>query len=135
MVVVVRMTRAISDCPCLSWGRRIVREVPKSEEDQPASMVVLSAGVHRHLEGREQEAGWGKTFKIEWLCTKRVQFHRTRHLRNPWNHGREIKVSRDGTELEPGVGQQLVEAWSTLVSEPAGSWVYRWLGRSCSHTA
>lgn len=92
-----------------------------SERGAEEDTVVLSAGVHRHLEAREREASWGEVFKIEWLCTKRVQFHRTRHLRNPWNHGREIKVSRDGTELEPGVGQQLVEAWSTLASEPAGS--------------
>ena len=87
------------------------------KEDQPASTAIV---MHRHSDGQEPEASWGETFKIEWLCTERVQFRRTRHLRNPWNHGREIKVSRDGTELEPGVGQQLIDAWSTLASEPAG---------------
>ncbi|KIJ08647.1 hypothetical protein PAXINDRAFT_88576 [Paxillus involutus ATCC 200175] len=67
-----------------------------------------------------EAAGWGETFKIEWLCTERLPFSRTRHLRNPWNHEREIKVSRDGTELEPGVGQQLVEEWLTLAAEAGG---------------
>ncbi|KIJ64608.1 hypothetical protein HYDPIDRAFT_89999 [Hydnomerulius pinastri MD-312] len=69
--------------------------------------------------GEGREAGWGQTFKIEWICTERLPFYRTRHLRNVWNHDREIKVSRDGTELEPGVGQQLVEEWSTLAADAA----------------
>ncbi|VDC05566.1 unnamed protein product [Peniophora sp. CBMAI 1063] len=54
---------------------------------------------------------WGRSFKIEWIRTDRLPFNRTRHLRNPWNHGREVKVSRDGTELEPGVGHALIEEW------------------------
>ncbi|KAH0826191.1 hypothetical protein J3R83DRAFT_5623 [Lanmaoa asiatica] len=74
---------------------------------------------HGHPEIQQREPSWGETFKIEWLCTKRVPFHRTRHLRNPWNHGREIKVSRDGTEVEPAVGQQMVEQWLTLASGAA----------------
>jgi len=57
----------------------------------------------------------GNPFEVEWLCTDRLPFHRTRHLRNPWNHDREIKVSRDGTELEPNVGQKLLDDWRTLV--------------------
>jgi len=63
--------------------------------------------------------GWGESFKIEWLCTDRLPFYRTRHLRNPWNHDREIKVSRDGTELEPSVGQKLLDDWASLAAEPA----------------
>lgn len=89
-------------------------------EDQPPHTAILSTPIRGNSEGQEREAGWGETFRIEWMCTERVQFHRTRHLRNPWNHSREIKVSRDGTELEPTVGQQLVDSWSTLASEPTG---------------
>lgn len=89
-------------------------------EDQPPHAAILSTPIRGNSEGQEREAGWGETFRIEWMCTERVQFHRTRHLRNPWNHSREIKVSRDGTELEPTVGQQLVDSWSTLASEPTG---------------
>ena len=87
------------------------RSQSSGKEDQAASTGIA---MHHQPDGQEREVSWGETFKIEWLCTERVQFRRTRHLRNPWNHGREIKVSRDGTELEPGVGQQLVDAWSTL---------------------
>jgi hypothetical protein len=57
---------------------------------------------------------WGQPFKIRWLCTERLPFHRTRHLRNPWNDDREVKVSRDGTELEPTVGKKLLDEWKTL---------------------
>lgn len=53
----------------------------------------------------------GHPFKVEWLRTERLSFLRTRHLRNPWNHGRQVKVSRDGTELEPDVACQLLEEW------------------------
>jgi len=60
----------------------------------------------------DKPEGWGREFKIEWIRTERLPFSRTRHLRNPWNHDREIKVSRDGTELEPTVGQRLLEEWN-----------------------
>jgi hypothetical protein len=51
---------------------------------------------------------WGRQFQIEWLSTNRLPFYRTRGLRNPWNASREVKIARDGTELEPGVGRKLV---------------------------
>jgi hypothetical protein len=57
---------------------------------------------------------WGDCFKVEWIELRKVPFHRTRHLRNAWNKGREIKVSRDGTELESSVGQRLLEEWGSL---------------------
>lgn len=44
---------------------------------------------------------WGQAFRIEWVRVGNLPFHRIRHLRNPWNADREIKVSRDGTEVEP----------------------------------
>ncbi|THH16948.1 hypothetical protein EW146_g3781 [Bondarzewia mesenterica] len=63
---------------------------------------------------KEEDYGevWGEPFKVEWIQTERLPFYRTRNLRNPWNHGREVKVSRDGTELEPGVGKDLLEEWA-----------------------
>lgn len=57
--------------------------------------------------GGENKA-WGKPFKLEWLSTSRLPFHRTRGLRNPWNSNREVKIARDGTELEPSVGRRLI---------------------------
>ncbi|KAJ3825375.1 YT521-B-like domain-containing protein [Lentinula raphanica] len=65
----------------------------------------------------EKPESWGEAFKVEWICTDRLPFFRTRHLRNPWNHDREVKVSRDGTELEPSVGEQLLQEWTQLVEE------------------
>jgi len=44
----------------------------------------------------------GSPFRIEWLKVGRLPFNNTKHLRNPWNADREVKVSRDGTEVEPG---------------------------------
>lgn len=51
----------------------------------------------------------GRPFRIQWLSTERVPFHRTRGLRNPWNANRGVKIARDGTEIEPSVGAQVVE--------------------------
>lgn len=56
-----------------------------------------------------QSHDWGKPFKIEWVSTNRLPFYRTRGLRNPWNSNREVKIARDGTELEPSVGKRLVQ--------------------------
>ena len=62
---------------------------------------------------------WGRPFRVEWISTNRLSFSRTKHLRNPWNHGREVKISRDGTELEPSVGRQLLEEWDKRPPSPA----------------
>ncbi|KAJ7839651.1 YT521-B-like domain-containing protein [Mycena leptocephala] len=79
-----------------------------------------AAAAGRAEEGVEE--WWGQDFKLQWLCTERLPFLRTRHIRNPWNHDREVKISRDGTELEPSVGQALLEEWRLyLASEGAGS--------------
>ena len=88
-----------------------------SEEDKKLGGQPEDIDVAPNPDGTPRE-GWGESFKIEWLCTDRLPFHRTRHLRNPWNHNREIKVSRDGTELESGVGQKLLDDWKSLAAEP-----------------
>ncbi|KAI6030485.1 YT521-B-like domain-containing protein [Pisolithus orientalis] len=75
-------------------------------------------------EGHDATDSWGQTFKVEWLCTQPLSFQKTRQLRNPWNHDREIKVSRDGTELEPSVGQQLIDGWATLAATAEESRVH-----------
>jgi len=65
--------------------------------------------------GAEAKA-WGKPFKLEWLSTSRLPFYRTRGLRNPWNSNREVKIARDGTELQPAVGRKLVDLFNRLQS-------------------
>ena len=73
-------------------------------------------------EGEEEEGlptsgdaqAFGKPFKIEWVTTNRLPFYRTRGLRNPWNANREVKIARDGTELETSVGRRLVQMFQRL---------------------
>jgi YT521-B-like domain len=91
----------------------VVEEEEKGDDEVPSG--------EKEGAGEEQEEVWGESFKIEWLSTEKLPFHRTRHLRNPWNHDREVKVSRDGTELEPVVGRRLLEEWTRLSEgQPAG---------------
>ncbi|KAI1176868.1 hypothetical protein F4777DRAFT_236646 [Nemania sp. FL0916] len=59
-------------------------------------------------EGETGTRAWGKPFKLKWLSTTRLPFYRTRGLRNPWNANREVKIARDGTELEPTAGRKLI---------------------------
>jgi hypothetical protein len=67
-----------------------------------------------HSDNSDHEAddvntkAWGKPFKVEWLSTNRLPFYRTRGLRNPWNSNREVKIARDGTELETSIGRRLI---------------------------
>ena len=42
-------------------------------------------------------------FEVEWIRVGELPFSSIKHLRNPWNQDKEVKVSRDGTELEPGL--------------------------------
>lgn len=64
---------------------------------------------------------WGRQFKIEWVSTNRLPFYRTRGLRNPWNANREVKIARDGTELEPGIGRRLVQMFHRPAQAPAAA--------------
>ncbi|KAF7300295.1 hypothetical protein HMN09_00912600 [Mycena chlorophos] len=65
---------------------------------------------------------WGNDFALTWICTDRLPFTRARNIHNPWNHDREVKMSRDGTELEPGVGKALLDEWRVYLEEgPEGS--------------
>lgn len=57
---------------------------------------------------------FGKPFRIQWLSTARLPFHRTRGLRNPWNANREVKIARDGTEIETTVGRKLLQLFHQI---------------------
>ncbi|TKA78939.1 hypothetical protein B0A55_09242 [Friedmanniomyces simplex] len=67
------------------------------------------------------EDQWGRQFKIEWVSTSRLPFYRTRGLRNLWNANREIKIARDGTQLEPSVGCMLVQMFHRHPQSPYGA--------------
>ncbi|RYO88547.1 hypothetical protein DL762_003669 [Monosporascus cannonballus] len=78
-----------------------------------------SGSVKDELDGEAGAKAWGKPFKLEWLSTTRLPFYRTRGLRNPWNSNREVKIARDGTELEPSVGRKLIGLFNRVQSPPA----------------
>lgn len=106
--------------------QRAVRDRPGTEDGSTGSKLHVveeleekGGEVDEHQAPADSAATWGDSFKVEWVCTERLPFQRTRHLRNPWNHDKEIKVSRDGTELEPIVGRQLLAEWATYVQEVA----------------
>lgn len=78
-------------------------------DDSETESDMESESTSDNANGTEDETkAWGKPFKLEWLSTSRLPFFRTRGLRNPWNSNREVKIARDGTELEPSVGRRLI---------------------------
>ncbi|XP_077220826.1 30-kDa cleavage and polyadenylation specificity factor 30-like [Tasmannia lanceolata] len=60
-------------------------------------------------------AHYGRNFSVKWLKLCELSFHKTRHLRNPYNENLPVKISRDCQELEPSIGEQLA---SLLFLEP-----------------
>lgn len=56
----------------------------------------------------EEKSGYGRSFKVQWKSTSRLPFYLSRGLRNSFNANREVKVARDGQELEPTVGRHLL---------------------------
>lgn len=76
--------------------------------------------------GASGAQAYGKPFKIEWLATNRLPFYRTRGLRNPWNANREVKIARDGTELETSVGRRLVQMFQKPIPTPEPSSQMPW---------
>ena len=59
----------------------------------------------------EREDNFERAFPIAWMSTRPLPFRFTRNMHNPWNRNLEIKVARDGTELEPSVGARLLECF------------------------
>lgn len=71
-----------------------------------------------------EDQAWGKPFRVEWMSTTRLPFHRTRGIRNSWNSNREVKIARDGTELDPSAGRRLINLFdrgqTTSMPSPIG---------------
>lgn len=38
---------------------------------------------------------WGRSFKVKWLQLHDLPFQKTLHLKNPLNHYKPVKISRD----------------------------------------
>ncbi|RMC01106.1 hypothetical protein DUI87_22372 [Hirundo rustica rustica] len=62
-------------------------------------------------------AGFGGVFKVEWIRKESVPFQFAHHLLNPWNDNKKVQISRDGQELEPQAGEQLLQLWDHIPSE------------------
>ncbi|OMO92315.1 Zinc finger, CCCH-type [Corchorus olitorius] len=71
-------------------------------------------------------AHYGRNFSVKWLKLCELSFHKTRHLRNPYNENLPVKISRDCQELEPSIGEQLA---SLLYVEPDSELMGRGRGR------
>lgn len=89
-----------------------------SEPDQTILRAAENEDASNEADGVDNKT-WGKPFKLEWLCTTRLPFYRCRGLRNPWNSNREVKIARDGTELEPSVGRRLIGLFNRNHNSPA----------------
>lgn len=95
------------------WEAELSEE--EAEEDVPVKAETKVDG-----DSPVVAQSWGKPFKVEWLSANRLPFYRTRGLRNPWNANREVKIARDGTELEPSVGERLIQMFHRLGPSNAG---------------
>ncbi|KAK8026732.1 hypothetical protein PG991_003788 [Apiospora marii] len=116
-------TEATENCPrgnIIDDSARgtIFWEIERDDADTPEteSEVDDTASAHDGQDGEGGSKAWGKPFKLEWLSSSRLPFYRTRGLRNPWNSNREVKIARDGTELEPSVGRRLIGLFNRVQS-------------------
>lgn len=83
---------------------------PRSSSRTSSRTTTGSRQSHRSSESSAKASLMtGKPFKVEWIRVQRLAFYRTKNLRNPFNGNREVKVSRDGTEVEPSIGQAILE--------------------------
>lgn len=103
-----RETTATTTGKATSATASIVNET-EAEEAEPETEAEAEA---------ESQQPYGRPFRIQWLSTTRLPFHRTRGLRNPWNSNREVKIARDGTELETAVGRRLIGMFIAIQVSP-----------------
>ena len=94
----------------LFWEATAPSEEPHVEAPSP----IIDGGL-------EEKPTAGKPFKVSWRSTQPLPFFRVRFLRNPWNQNREIKIARDGTEIEPSVGASLINMFHELEAPPHAS--------------
>jgi hypothetical protein len=96
-------------------------ELSDAEGEEEVNIAEKDEAPQADMDSLAVAQSWGKPFKIEWVSTNRLPFYRTRGLRNPWNANREVKIARDGTELEPSVGERLVQMFHRLGPSTVGA--------------
>ncbi|XP_024120086.1 3'-5' RNA helicase YTHDC2 isoform X2 [Oryzias melastigma] len=72
-----------------------------------------------HLENGQDWGfvGLGGVFSVEWIHKENLSFQYTQHILNPWNDNKKVQISRDGQELEPQAGHQLLMLWDRVFEE------------------
>lgn len=78
----------------------------------PAGTIVEDPGrntIFWETEREAMNAVVATPFRITWCRRRAVSFQQVRGLRNEWNGGKEVKVARDGTELEPAVAKRILQ--------------------------
>eukprot|EP00999_Lentomonas_sp_LEN2_P000963 NODE_196_length_1931_cov_99.625831_g172_i0.p1 GENE.NODE_196_length_1931_cov_99.625831_g172_i0~~NODE_196_length_1931_cov_99.625831_g172_i0.p1 ORF type:complete len:475 (+),score=57.11 NODE_196_length_1931_cov_99.625831_g172_i0:314-1738(+) len=55
-------------------------------------------------------------FQVQWMKVAFLSFQMIRHITNPLNENQRIAISRDGQELTPEIGEELLDKYSTLSS-------------------
>ncbi|XP_013858223.1 probable ATP-dependent RNA helicase YTHDC2 [Austrofundulus limnaeus] len=109
------------------WSTTPLNESKLSKAYLESSLIVLVFSVQGsgHFQGYarmtsavSQEScqdwgfmGLGGVFSVEWIHKESLPFHCTQHILNPWNDSKRVQISRDGQELEPQAGSQLVFLW------------------------
>ncbi|XVE94225.1 hypothetical protein REPUB_Repub01dG0263400 [Reevesia pubescens] len=110
------------------WATQRSNEAKLNEAFDSAENVILIFSVNRtrHFQGCAKmiskiggsvgggnwkyahgTAHYGRNFSVKWLKLCELSFHKTRHLRNPYNENLPVKISRDCQELESSIGEQL----------------------------
>ena len=56
-----------------------------------------------------QNQALGSSFDVDWRRLYDLPFTETEHLHNPLNEDKPVKISRDGQELPPDLGEALVQ--------------------------
>ena len=83
------------------------------------AVTALDAGVGEPNTSSDEELAesqtYGKPFRVVWQSTRPLPFHRCRGLRNAWNQNRDVKIARDGTELETLVGATMIQMFHDQV--------------------
>ncbi|EAQ90791.1 hypothetical protein CHGG_02726 [Chaetomium globosum CBS 148.51] len=92
-----------------NWEDKTASDGGQDDEGSSGSAGGDTGSVQSGQESNMSEPkAWGKPFRLEWLSTTRLPFFHTRGLRNSFNSNREVKIARDGTEIEPTVARTLI---------------------------
>ncbi|CAK8684739.1 unnamed protein product [Clavelina lepadiformis] len=75
------------------------RVASKAKHDLSPVHWVLPPGLTAHA--------LGGVFKLDWLCRRELSFAKTSDIYNPFNGNKQVKIGRDGQEVEPNAGKML----------------------------